>query len=144
MSAAPMPKTNRIPIMMSDAEVQAIDDWRFANRVPTRSEAVRQLTELGLAFKEQEHVANIGLMAIVVMLNGNGADIHLLETYIKFLKKMDNSTKAFAFPELLRPLSKNLDTAEVIRHLEASVARLKQEGTERVIAAPKPSSEGQE
>lgn len=42
-------RENRVPIMMSDSEVEAIDDWRFANRVATRSEAVRQLAETGLS-----------------------------------------------------------------------------------------------
>lgn len=41
-------RENRIPIMMSDAELNAIDDWRFANRVATRAEAVRRLMAVGL------------------------------------------------------------------------------------------------
>lgn len=42
------PRENRVPIMMSDAELQAIDDWRFSNRVATRSEAIRRLCQVGL------------------------------------------------------------------------------------------------
>jgi len=34
---------------MTSAEVQAIDDWSFANRVRGRSEAIRRLIDLGLA-----------------------------------------------------------------------------------------------
>jgi hypothetical protein len=43
-------KDQRVPIMMSARELKAIDDWR-RNReeLPSRSEAVRQLVELGLA-----------------------------------------------------------------------------------------------
>lgn len=41
-------RENRVPIMMSEAELQAIDDWRFLNRVATRSEAVRRLCQIGL------------------------------------------------------------------------------------------------
>ncbi|TIP87079.1 MAG: hypothetical protein E5X58_31145 [Mesorhizobium sp.] len=41
-------RENRIPIMMSDAELNAIDDWRFANRVATRAEAVRRLMAAGM------------------------------------------------------------------------------------------------
>ena len=41
-------KDQRIPIMMTVAEVKAIDDWRFANRVNSRGEAVRQLVAAGL------------------------------------------------------------------------------------------------
>lgn len=43
------PRENRVPIMMSDAEVEAIDDWRFSNRIATRSQAIRQLAKAGLS-----------------------------------------------------------------------------------------------
>ncbi|WP_312806653.1 hypothetical protein [Agrobacterium cavarae] len=33
--------------MMSDEELEAIDDWRFKNRIATRSDAVRKLTKIG-------------------------------------------------------------------------------------------------
>lgn len=42
------PRENRVPIMMSEEELAAIDDWRFANRVATRSDAVRRLCQIGL------------------------------------------------------------------------------------------------
>lgn len=42
-------KDQRIPIMMTGAELQAIDDWRFANRVGSRGEAIRQLISAGLS-----------------------------------------------------------------------------------------------
>lgn len=35
--------------MMTVAEVEAIDDWRFKNRVNSRGEAIRRLVEKGLA-----------------------------------------------------------------------------------------------
>jgi hypothetical protein len=42
-------RTERIPIMLTPTEVEAIDDWSFRNRVRTRAEAIRQLVALGLA-----------------------------------------------------------------------------------------------
>lgn len=42
------PRENRVPIMMSDEEMKAIDDWRFENRIATRSEAIRRLVQVGL------------------------------------------------------------------------------------------------
>lgn len=42
------PRENRVPIMMSESELKAIDDWRFENRIATRSDAVRRLCQLGL------------------------------------------------------------------------------------------------
>ena len=35
-------------IMLDDTELAAIDDYRFANRMPSRAAAVRQLLRLGM------------------------------------------------------------------------------------------------
>ena len=45
-------KDQRIPVMMTAAEVKAIDDWSFANRIRSRGEAVRQLVKKGLGRSE--------------------------------------------------------------------------------------------
>ena len=47
------PRENRVPIMMSDEEIKLIDDWRFTNRVATRSDAVRRLVQLALRVDHQ-------------------------------------------------------------------------------------------
>ncbi|WP_313026843.1 hypothetical protein [Brucella sp.] len=36
-------RQNRVPVMMSDVELASIDEWRWQNRISTRSEAIRQL-----------------------------------------------------------------------------------------------------
>jgi hypothetical protein len=46
------PRENRVPIMMSDEELTAIDDWRYRNRVATRSDAVRRLCQIGIIADE--------------------------------------------------------------------------------------------
>ena len=38
----------RLPLMVSAKQADAIDSWRYSNRVPTRAEAIRQLIDLGL------------------------------------------------------------------------------------------------
>ncbi|HRE90550.1 MAG TPA: hypothetical protein PK095_15570 [Myxococcota bacterium] len=43
------PLDQRTQIMMSKSEILAIDDWRFAQRTSSRSEAIRQLVALGLS-----------------------------------------------------------------------------------------------
>lgn len=43
------PKDIRLPVMVSATEASAIDDFRFANRISTRAEAIRQLIHTGLA-----------------------------------------------------------------------------------------------
>src|SRR5882724_2880406 len=45
-------KDLRIPVMMAATEVAAIDDWRRKQAdLPSRSEAIRRLVELGLKAK---------------------------------------------------------------------------------------------
>ena len=41
-------KTERVQLLMTPAEVRAIDDWSFEHRVRGRSEAIRRLIEAGL------------------------------------------------------------------------------------------------
>ncbi|WP_461324723.1 hypothetical protein [Bradyrhizobium diazoefficiens] len=46
-------KDQRIPVMMSSEEVDAIDEWRRQHPdLPSRSEAIRRLVALGLKAKK--------------------------------------------------------------------------------------------
>jgi hypothetical protein len=38
----------RLQIMLTDDELVALDDWRFAKRMPSRASAVRELLKRGL------------------------------------------------------------------------------------------------
>ncbi len=42
-------REQRLQIMLTESELSAIDDWRFARRMPTRAAAVRELLKRGLA-----------------------------------------------------------------------------------------------
>jgi hypothetical protein len=39
----------RLQIMLTRAELRALDDWRFAKRMPSRASAIRELLKRGLA-----------------------------------------------------------------------------------------------
>jgi hypothetical protein len=39
----------RLQIMLTDEELQAVDNWRFEVRMPSRASAVRELLKRGLA-----------------------------------------------------------------------------------------------
>ncbi|HWB45232.1 MAG TPA: hypothetical protein VG900_07290 [Hyphomicrobiaceae bacterium] len=39
----------RLQIMLTREEVQALDDWRFEKRMPSRAAAVRELLKRGLS-----------------------------------------------------------------------------------------------
>lgn len=50
MSRTPKPKrTERLQLMLANVELQAIDDWRYDNRIPTRAAAIRELLRRGMA-----------------------------------------------------------------------------------------------
>ncbi len=53
MARTPKPKrTERLQIMLAQVELQAIDDWRYDNRIPTRAAAIRELLRRGMASDE--------------------------------------------------------------------------------------------
>jgi hypothetical protein len=39
----------RLQIMLTNEELVALDDWRFAKRMPSRASAIRELLKRGLA-----------------------------------------------------------------------------------------------
>ena len=45
---AALTRSERLQIMLSPAELEAVDDWRFDRRMPTRAAAVRELLRRGL------------------------------------------------------------------------------------------------
>jgi hypothetical protein len=47
-SADDAKRTIRVPLLLTPEEAKNLDDWRFANRIPSRSAAIRRLIELGL------------------------------------------------------------------------------------------------
>jgi len=56
------PRDKRVPFMMSEAELQAVDDWRFENRVATRAEALRQLVKIALEAEKPTRFARLRSM----------------------------------------------------------------------------------
>ena len=51
-------RDERLQIMLSDEELTALDDWRFAMRMPSRAAAIRELLRRGLADIEVRKAAN--------------------------------------------------------------------------------------
>ena len=41
-------RAERLQIMLTEAELAAIDDWRFDRRMPSRASAIRELLKRGL------------------------------------------------------------------------------------------------
>jgi len=49
MSMGEITRGERMQIMLTANEVAALDDWRFAKRMPSRAAAIRELLKRGLA-----------------------------------------------------------------------------------------------
>lgn len=50
--ARPMKRTEKLQVMLGPDELEAIDDWRFRNRLPSRAAAIRELIRRGLTSEE--------------------------------------------------------------------------------------------
>ena len=53
-------RETRLQIMLTEAELAAIDDWRFIKRMPSRASAIRRLIQSGLN-AEGVDVADVGM-----------------------------------------------------------------------------------
>ena len=72
----PMPdrtRPERLQIMLDADELKAVDDWRFARRMPSRASAIRELLRRGLAV-EGVHIATVGRHSASFGVVGNGQD----------------------------------------------------------------------
>lgn len=58
-SAMALKRTQKLQLMLDLDELQAIDDWRFANRMPSRSAAVRSLLHRGLEAGDSGQVSRV-------------------------------------------------------------------------------------
>jgi hypothetical protein len=45
---SPVQRAIRLQVMVTPEEMQAIDDWRFEHRLPSRAAALRELMRRGL------------------------------------------------------------------------------------------------
>jgi len=50
-------RPERLQIMLSEEELAALDDWRYANRMPSRAAAIRDLLRRGLAAEGVQLIA---------------------------------------------------------------------------------------
>jgi hypothetical protein len=47
-------RAERLQIMLTPEEIGALDDWRFANRMPSRAAAIRELLRRGLGVNARD------------------------------------------------------------------------------------------
>lgn len=51
-------KSHQQHVLMTPSEVEAIDTWRYANRIGSRGEAIRRLCQMGIAVSENHAAAS--------------------------------------------------------------------------------------
>ena len=54
-------REERLQIMLSPRELKAVDNFRFAHRMPSRAAAVRELLRFGIAAAGSEVIENTGI-----------------------------------------------------------------------------------
>lgn len=47
-------RTERLQLMLDEEELEAIEEFRFSERLPTRAAAIRELLRRGLLYEEAE------------------------------------------------------------------------------------------
>jgi hypothetical protein len=62
----------RLQVMLSPEELSALDDFRFAHRMPTRAAAVRELLKLGLTVVTSEAASGMKSSSYGVFDRGPG------------------------------------------------------------------------
>jgi plasmid stabilization system protein ParE len=66
-------RETRLQIMLDQAELAAIDDYRFEHRIPSRAAAVRQLLKLGLQALGSEPTSGRRSAEYGVLRNSDGS-----------------------------------------------------------------------
>jgi hypothetical protein len=54
-------REQRLQIMLSPQELEAVDNYRFSHRMPSRAAAVRELLRIGIAAAGDTVLDNIGI-----------------------------------------------------------------------------------
>lgn len=135
------PRENRIPIMMSDEEVELLDDWRFSNRVGTRSDAVRRLIQIGARGDERtselleraEHALRRSLLVAELCTGLHAKDHQAWEEIAKYAigalsENVEAQTFLVSSLAAISRQSAELKGQGEIRHLLEKAEKIRQAG----------------
>lgn len=70
----------RLQIMLTSGEIEALDDWRFERRMPSRAAAIRELLKRGLAAdgfdlaNRETRSKDFGVIGRGAKADGDGSD----------------------------------------------------------------------
>jgi hypothetical protein len=71
-------RAERLQVMLAPEELNAVDDFRFRHRMPTRAAAIRELLKLGLASAGVD--ATAGVKSSDYGVFGRGPERHTPDT----------------------------------------------------------------
>ncbi|TIQ86457.1 MAG: hypothetical protein E5X38_16030 [Mesorhizobium sp.] len=140
-------KDQRVVTMMSPAELRAIDDWMFDNRIRSRGEAIRRLCQIGVAanerliemqegaIKRSRHLSEtMNELTTALREKPEAQDIRraLLLMHKRFVNSSASELEALAELNAIMAtlaLGRDVDKAlERSRQLKAEIAALRKEG----------------
>ncbi|MER9125408.1 hypothetical protein NKH81_20335 [Mesorhizobium sp. M0959] len=93
-------KSERLHMFISPKEIEKIEDWRFKNRVQSKSEAIRRLCQIGLAYDRD------GL----AMLNRSTRALKVTLAALDRIEKLPDEASKTARQYLLTVLDEQLAT----------------------------------
>jgi hypothetical protein len=81
-------ETERLQLKITTAEIEAIDDWRFANRIPSRSEALRRLCQMALTIEASQDTLDRDFK------NSGAAFVSAIKDYDEFVESLNGREPA--------------------------------------------------
>lgn len=84
-------RTVRLPFMVTQAEAEAIDEWRYAHKVPTRAEAMRRLIQYGLAYENGVAIVTVMADALIRALKNEDVESETLTLIASSLREASST-----------------------------------------------------
>jgi len=126
--------TERLHIKITADEIEAIDDWRFANRAPSRSEAVRRLIQIGIVAERELDVVrrrSISAFDALCELIEERDPEAMRETFVKALndqiEAIGAATAVMIAANLLKEDPDNLAVDEIMAKVNHGLALIKED-----------------
>lgn len=122
-------KDQRIPIMMTASEVEAIDDWAFKSRIRSRGEAIRRLCQIALVFdanknevgEDNRRIMTLAaeLMDTMLMRDLDKISEDEREVYLKYSELFEVIIRAFPSVIYLIGIGNNFKSGKDIKEIIA-------------------------
>lgn len=107
-------ESKRLQMVITEDELKAIEDWQFENRVPSKSEAIRRLVQIGLRMERQVEKMIEDELEVTVSLERALGNI---KNRVRKAKTDDEGYDALV--EIVRVAIRDLDKA-LIRQMEST------------------------